>query len=125
MNLGTIVKFSFITSILSTIGATFLMLIHSPGAETWLLIAVVVSLVFIVSAIYEVATSKRIDGREKTMWTIALIFFSAVAGLMYLLMGRKRIAENLEDFRAYNFTKKFNKSSNAKAIQMAHKYRWV
>lgn len=71
------------------------MLIHSPGAETWLLIAVVVSLVFIVSAIYEVATSKRIDGREKTMWTIALIFFSAVAGLIYLLMGRKRIAENL------------------------------
>lgn len=65
---------------------------HSQGAETFLIIGLITTLVFIVSAIIEVRTSKRIDQTEKTMWTIAFILVSGIAGLVYFFIGRKRIA---------------------------------
>ncbi|MBY0478189.1 MAG: hypothetical protein K2Q24_11120 [Chitinophagaceae bacterium] len=95
MKSGTIVKTSFILSFIITIIGAYLKITHSEGAEVLLIAAVITSLTFIVSAIYEVRTSKRINSSEKTMWTIAFIFMSGIAGLFYLLNSRKRIAENI------------------------------
>ena len=95
MKLGTIVKTSFILSFIITIIGAYLKITHSEGAETLLIIGVIATLIFIVTAIYEVRTSKRIDNTEKTMWTIAFIFMSGLAGLIYFFIGRKRIAENI------------------------------
>jgi type IV secretory pathway component VirB8 len=50
--------------------------------------------VFVVSALTEVWRSVRINKNEKIMWTIAFIFMGflgAIAGIVYLLLGRKRI----------------------------------
>jgi hypothetical protein len=50
--------------------------------------------VFIVSALSEVWGSVRINTNEKVMWTIAFIFMGflgALAGILYVVMGRKRI----------------------------------
>jgi hypothetical protein len=44
--------------------------------------------------LYEIWNSYRIDKNEKIMWTIAFIFMGilgAIAGIVYLLMGRKRV----------------------------------
>ncbi|KXK36796.1 MAG: PLDc N-terminal domain-containing protein [Saprospiraceae bacterium] len=91
MKLGTIVKWSFIISfMLSLIGAYF-KITHLEGAHALLIIGVITTLIFIVSAIYEVRTSTRIDNSEKTMWTIAFIFMSGLAGIIYFFAGRKRI----------------------------------
>jgi type IV secretory pathway component VirB8 len=49
--------------------------------------------VFVVSALSEVWRSERIDKNEKIMWTIAFVFMGflgAIAGIVYLLLGRKR-----------------------------------
>ncbi|MBA4140778.1 MAG: PLDc N-terminal domain-containing protein [Segetibacter sp.] len=94
MKLGTIVIISFFISFILTLIGAYLKITHSEGADTGLIIGVIASLVFIVSAIYEVRTSSRINHSEKTMWTIAFIFFSNIAGLIYILIGRKRIASN-------------------------------
>ncbi len=94
MKLGTIVTTSFIVSFILTLVGAYQKIIHAEGADTWLIIGLIASLVFIVTAIYEVRTSKRIDHPEKTMWTLAFIFFSSIAGLIYILIGRKRIAAN-------------------------------
>ncbi len=94
MKLGTIVKTSFIVSLLITLIGAYLKITHSEGAETLLIIGVIATLVFIVSAIYEVRTSTKIASSEKTMWTIAFIFFSGIAGLIYFFIGRKRIVVN-------------------------------
>jgi len=56
-----------------------------------LVIGLIATLAFIISAIYEVQTSNRINHREKTMWTIAFILLNGVAGLVYFIMGRKRV----------------------------------
>jgi Phospholipase_D-nuclease N-terminal len=95
MKLGTIVKTSFIVSIIITLAGAYLKITHLSGAEALLIIGVIASLVFIVSAIYEVRTSNRIDNTEKTMWTVAFILMSGVTGLVYFIVGRKRIAANI------------------------------
>ncbi|MBC7851722.1 MAG: PLDc N-terminal domain-containing protein [Chitinophagaceae bacterium] len=92
MKLGTIVKLSFIASLIVTIIGAYLKITHWQGAEALLVTGVITTLIFIVSAIYEVRTSRRIDHTEKTMWTIAFIFFSGIAGIIYFSIGRKRIA---------------------------------
>jgi hypothetical protein len=94
MKFGTIVKASFIISFITTLIGAWLKLTHSQGAETLLIIGVIATLVFIVTAIYEVRTSAKINNTEKTMWTLAFIFFSGVAGLIYFFIGRRRIATN-------------------------------
>ena len=93
MKLGTIVKWSFISSFIITIIGAYLKITHAAGAETVLTVGVVSVMIFIASAIYEVRTSPRINHAEKTMWTIAFIFMSGIAGIVYFLMGRKRIAQ--------------------------------
>lgn len=92
MKLGTIVKSSFIISLIATLIGAYLKIMHSNGAETLLIIGVVATMIFIVSAIYEVRTSKRIEHREKTMWTIAFILMGGITGLIYFFIGRRRIA---------------------------------
>ena len=94
MELGTIVKTSFIISFITTIIGAYLKITHSESAEALLIIGLIATLVFIVTAIYEVRTSKRINNTEKIMWTIAFIFFSGIAGLIYIFIRRRRIAAN-------------------------------
>ena len=93
MKLATIVKTSFIISFISTLIGAYFKIIHSEGGETLLMIGIIVGLIFIVSAIYEVRTSKKISNAEKTMWTIAFFFMSGITGLIYFFIGRKRIIE--------------------------------
>ena len=92
MKIGTLVKWSFIINFIITLLGAYLKITHSKGADPLLIVGVASSLVFIVSAIYEVRTSTRINNNEKRMWTIAFIFMSGFAGLIYFFIGRKRIA---------------------------------
>jgi len=92
MKVGIIMKTSFMISILSTIIGAYLKIKHLEGVEILFIVGVIAIVIFIVSAIYEVRTSTRIAPSEKTMWTIAFIFFSGIAGIIYFFIGRKRIA---------------------------------
>jgi peptidoglycan/LPS O-acetylase OafA/YrhL len=91
MNLGSIIKSSFVVSFVIILVGAYLKLIHSYSGDMFLKIAVAVMLVFIVSAIIEVWSSSRIDKNEKIMWSIAFIFMGTFSGIIYLLMGRKRV----------------------------------
>lgn len=91
MKLSTIVKASFWLSIANTCLGTYLKITHTASAEFFLITGIVITLLFIVSAIIEVRTSKNISFSEKTMWTIAFLFLSGIAGVVYMLIGRKRI----------------------------------
>ncbi len=95
MNTGTLLKASFAVGFLITIIGAFLKLTHAQGAETLLMIGGVSSLIFIVTALYEVNTSKRIESTEKVMWTIGLLLVSGIAGIVYILSGRRRVVEDI------------------------------
>jgi hypothetical protein len=94
MKTGIIVKTSFALSILTTVVGACLKIIHAEGAEVFLIIGLIASLIFIVTAVYEVRTSKRIGYAEKTMWTIALILSGGITGIIYMIVSRRRIVFN-------------------------------
>jgi predicted membrane channel-forming protein YqfA (hemolysin III family) len=95
MNLGKIVSWSFFISLALSLVGALMKILHLPGAEQLLMVGVVSNGVFVVSALTEVWRSVRIDKNEKIMWTIAFVFMGflgAIAGIVYLLLGRKRVA---------------------------------
>ena len=51
----------------------------------------IATLIFILSVLNEVFSSRRINLSEKIMWTICIILISPLTGFVYLLTGRKRI----------------------------------
>jgi lipid-A-disaccharide synthase-like uncharacterized protein len=88
---GLLLKPSFAGGLLITMWGAWLKIVHEPGADTWLLIGMALSLVFIATALYEILTSRRIERSEKLLWTIGLVFLAGITGLLYLLSERKRI----------------------------------
>jgi hypothetical protein len=94
MKLGTIVKTSFIVSILLSLIGAYFKITHLEGADTLLTFGIISTSIFIVSSIYEVRTSNKIPVSEKNMWTVAFIFLSGLAGLIYFFMARRRIVTN-------------------------------
>ena len=94
MNLGTIVTWSFFISLVLVLLGAFMKILHLPGAEQLLIVGMVTNGVFVIAALSEVWRSERIDKNEKIMWTIAFIFMGflgTIAGIVYLLLGRKRV----------------------------------
>ena len=94
MNLGIVVKWSFVISLVFELVGALMKIMHLPGADELLIIGMAANGVFIVSALSEVWGSVRINTNEKVMWTIAFIFMGflgAIAGILYVVMGRKRI----------------------------------
>jgi hypothetical protein len=94
MKTGTILKASFFAGLIITIIGAYLKITHTAGADIWLLIGLTLSVVFIILAIYEIITSRKVNSLEKILWTIGLVFFNTITGLIYILAGRKRIVDN-------------------------------
>jgi Mg2+ and Co2+ transporter CorA len=94
MTTGTLLKTSFAASLFIPIIGAYLKLTHAQGAETLLMISFIAILIFIVTALYEVNTSKRIDSTEKVMWTVGFLLMSTIAGFVYMLK-RRRIASDI------------------------------
>jgi uncharacterized membrane protein YjdF len=94
MRKSSIVPASFIIGFVTTIIGGIQKILHKPNASVWMIISVVLIFIFMISAIYEVQTSKKATKSEKTMWSLAFVFFSGIAGLIYLLSARNKIATN-------------------------------
>jgi hypothetical protein len=92
MGIEKVLKLSFFAGAITTFIGAYLKITHTAGAENFLLIGILASVIFIATAIYEVQNSKRINHREKTMWTIAFLFFNGFTGLIYFFIGRRRVA---------------------------------
>ena len=92
--IGTLVRISIVATFIGIFFGTYFKITHYEGADTLLAIGLIASLIFIITAIYEVNSSKRINGSEKVMWTIGFILTGSIAGLVYLFIGRKRVTES-------------------------------
>lgn len=68
-----------------------LKIMHWANAEIWLIVGVLVWLVFIITALYEVQHSTTISRTEKLMWTVVFILMAGVAAIIYLLIGRRKV----------------------------------
>jgi bacteriorhodopsin len=89
--LHRIVHTSFFLSLATSIFGAALKIMHRPGSEPLLIVALFTTLVFIITALMEIRRSPKIDHREKTMWTIAFLFMSGFTGIVYMTMGRRKV----------------------------------
>ncbi len=94
MKRENILKLSFFISLIGILIGAALKIMHSPSAELLLQISIACYLVFAALALYEVYKSNRIETIEKIMWTIGILFLGSIVGIIYLLVGRKRIIDN-------------------------------
>ncbi|TBR18370.1 MAG: hypothetical protein EPO57_07130 [Chitinophagaceae bacterium] len=84
-------KLSFAVYLILTAVTAIFKLDHLPLGNELLIATVFSAIIFISLAIYEVTQSSRFSKNEKFMWTISFIFFSGIAGAVYLMLGRKRL----------------------------------
>ena len=88
---------SFCISLIGLPAGTVLKIMHSPFADLLLELSFAFYMVFAVLALYEVFQSNKIETVEKIMWTIGILFLGSIVGILYLLLGRKRIVSNLSN----------------------------
>ncbi|MEN9385443.1 MAG: hypothetical protein RLZZ185_184, partial [Bacteroidota bacterium] len=62
-----------------------------PIAEELLIIGIISHYLVAILAMLEIWQSAKIERNEKIMWTIAFLFLGGLVGLLYVLVGRKRI----------------------------------
>jgi hypothetical protein len=74
-----------------TIYGAYLKIMHLSNASTFLQIGLLVSLSFIVLAIIEIFSSKKINLFERGLWLFGFLCFNVVTGFLYLRRARKRI----------------------------------
>lgn len=91
MQRGDLIKFNFIIALFTGVIGAYLKILHASYSDLFLILALLSNLVFVVAAVYEVRSSKRIDFNEKTMWTVAFLFFPGIAGIVYFTLGRRRV----------------------------------
>ena len=86
-----IIILSFVLSILLGLVGTLFKILHWPNADNLLMFALIATIIYIIFAIVEVVQAKKINHSEKTMWIIAFIFTTWIAGFVYFIIGRRRI----------------------------------
>lgn len=86
----------YILSILIIIAGALLKILHMPGGDSVLIASFLVTVAFMGLVLQEVFSSARISTGEKLMWTVGMVFFNSITGIVYLLVGRKKVvAEEL------------------------------
>ena len=93
---SSLFKPTFLLSLLAMLTAAFLKIMHLPGGKIFIVISVLLTAVWVVSALYEIYGSKRITMQEKIMWTIGFLLLSILTGLLYFFIGRPRV---LRDYK--------------------------
>jgi O-antigen/teichoic acid export membrane protein len=89
-----LLKVSFFVFLIITLIGAFLNIYHWNEAGVIIAIGSFISICFIVLSLLEVVNSDTISQNEKTMWIVGLIVITPIAGLIYIVSGRKRILKN-------------------------------
>ena len=91
MNNKNLIPALFIASNCSIILGAFLIISGTFGSSILMLLGLIAHLAFLIVTINEISNSKSLKSNDKTIWYIALIMASTIAGLFYILSARKNI----------------------------------
>lgn len=72
----------------------YLKIMRQSPASTFLQIGLLASLIFVVLAIVEIFSSKKINPFERGLLLFGFLFFNFVIGFFYLTRGRRRIVNS-------------------------------
>ncbi|MDD5150256.1 MAG: hypothetical protein PHC28_07195 [Flavobacterium sp.] len=91
MDFKKFLPWSLIFFFVSTIFGSLFKIMHLPFATSLITIGILSLVAFIIASIYEITSSTKIEGTEKYIWIMGLIFFGIFAGPIYILAYRKKI----------------------------------
>jgi MFS-type transporter involved in bile tolerance (Atg22 family) len=86
-----IVNFSFLSYMVFTLIGAFMKLNHIEYSQMVMLIGIIALVVFVLLVIMEINNSSKIEGSEKMMWILGILFLSFFAGIVYVFSARKKI----------------------------------
>jgi MFS superfamily sulfate permease-like transporter len=91
INRDILLKPSFFVGLIIAFIAAFFKISHWAGVYPLIIVGLAASLIFMITAIYEVSVSTRIKKSEKIMWIVCLVLICNLTGFFYIYSGRKRI----------------------------------
>ncbi|MDB5197010.1 MAG: putative transrane protein [Flaviaesturariibacter sp.] len=94
MNSNNLFKASFFAALAAAVIGVARKITHASGAEEIMILAFLFTSIYMICGIMEVNRSPRINSSEKIMWTVGFLFMSGITAIVYLVSGRRRIADN-------------------------------
>ena len=91
INLKTLFNLNFTSSFLALTTGIWMLFKNSPSTDVYFSIAIVTGIIYILIALYEINSSNKIKEVNKLFWTLSFIASAPITGLVYMLIGRKRI----------------------------------
>ncbi len=91
MNLSNLFLPAFVLSVISSVLGAFLKILHVPGANILFIIWVLLTVLYIVVALYEIYTSPRLQLSEKIMWTVTFLVATMLAAILYMIVCRPKL----------------------------------
>lgn len=95
-NKGITITVSFILYLIVAITAIFSKQNQWTGTDAITGFGSLVCIIFVVLSFIEILNARSISRNEKLMWIVGVILLTPIAGLIYILSGRKRILRNEE-----------------------------
>ena len=87
----SIFKPTFLLSLLVQLTMLILKITHQRGVHTLIILSFILTIIWIISALYEIYGSNNVTIKEKIMLTIAFLLLSTFTGLLYFFIGRPRL----------------------------------
>ncbi len=87
-------KPTFLLSLLMQIIGLILKFTHHRSAHILIVLSFILTITWIISALYEIYSSNRVTIKEKILLTIAFIMLSTITGLLYFFIGRPRLIQS-------------------------------
>lgn len=84
-------KFFFFTGLLLTLTGTLFTVQSYAGAPVLIFAGLLLSIIFILQALFEIITSTRLSVSEKIMWSTGILMSSGIAGLLYVTSFRPKL----------------------------------
>lgn len=92
----------YIVSFVTTMVAAYFKVVHSSLADTFLTLGILASIAYIYVALNEVWKS-NIPRQEKIQWTFGFLLINSIAGLVYLISGRKKVMNSQKNEDEFKF----------------------
>ncbi|WP_432714454.1 PLDc N-terminal domain-containing protein [Pedobacter sp.] len=96
MNSRNIFRLSFLNFCILTVIGMVLMQFENDLIISRLILIIASGhvAIFILTALYEIYQSDRINSNEKIMWTVGFIIFNILCGFLYFFYGQPRITRH-------------------------------
>lgn len=82
---------TFLLSLLATLIGAMLKILHLSGGESLLGLALLMTIAYVIIAIYQIRNSDDYTTNQKLRWTSGFILFPVIAGMLYFLKGRQKV----------------------------------